>query len=132
MKPPATRMKDINPSLIRKLFDLAQGIEGIISLGIGEPDFDTPEHIKNAAIQALDNNFTHYTPVPGTAKPKWHRGSYYRHPHTTQEIRANASCKYSRGRRRKTYLPSVYDDIIKHRYRSWKKYREKQYKIVEM
>ncbi|WP_287588450.1 pyridoxal phosphate-dependent aminotransferase [Candidatus Borrarchaeum sp.] len=66
MKPPATRMKDINPSLIRRLFDLAQGIEGIISLGIGEPDFDTPEHIKNAAKQALDDNFTHYTPVPGT------------------------------------------------------------------
>jgi len=59
-------MKDINPSLIRRLFDLAQGVEGIISLGIGEPDFDTPEHIKNAAKQALDDNFTHYTPVPGT------------------------------------------------------------------
>jgi aspartate/methionine/tyrosine aminotransferase len=59
-------MKDINPSLIRRLFDLAQGIEGIISLGIGEPDFDTPEHIKNSAKQALDDNFTHYTPVAGT------------------------------------------------------------------
>ena len=66
MRQPASRMKDISPSLIRRLFDLAQGIEGIISLGIGEPDFDTPEHIKNAAKQALDDDFTHYTPVPGT------------------------------------------------------------------
>jgi aspartate aminotransferase len=40
-------------------------VEGIISLGIGEPDFDTPDHIKEAAKQALDDNFTHYTVVPG-------------------------------------------------------------------
>ncbi|MFX1466990.1 MAG: pyridoxal phosphate-dependent aminotransferase [Promethearchaeota archaeon] len=66
MRQPASRMKDINPSLIRRLFDLAQGVEGIISLGIGEPDFDTPDHIKEAAKQALDDNFTHYTAVPGT------------------------------------------------------------------
>ena len=65
MRQPASRMKDISPSLIRRLFDLAQGVEGIISLGIGEPDFNTPEHIKEAAKQALDENFTHYSPVPG-------------------------------------------------------------------
>ncbi|MFX1521702.1 MAG: pyridoxal phosphate-dependent aminotransferase [Promethearchaeota archaeon] len=66
MKPPASRMKDISPSLIRRLFDLAQGVEGIISLGIGEPDFNTPDHVKAAAKQALDDNFTHYTAVSGT------------------------------------------------------------------
>ena len=37
----------------------------IISLSIGEPDFDTPEPIKQAAIEAINQNFTHYTPVPG-------------------------------------------------------------------
>lgn len=37
----------------------------IISLSLGEPDFDTPEFIKDAAKKALDDNFTHYPPVPG-------------------------------------------------------------------
>ena len=37
----------------------------IISLSLGEPDFDTPEHIKNAAKKALDEGFTKYSPVPG-------------------------------------------------------------------
>ena len=42
----------------------AQG-RSIVFLGIGEPDFDTPEHIVNAAKDALDAGFTHYTPSPG-------------------------------------------------------------------
>jgi aspartate aminotransferase len=43
----------------------AQGHD-VISLAIGEPDFDTPDHIKAAAIKALNEGFTKYTPVPGT------------------------------------------------------------------
>lgn len=42
----------------------AQGID-VINLSIGEPDFDTPQFIKDAALQAIENNLTHYTPVPG-------------------------------------------------------------------
>lgn len=42
----------------------AQGID-VIDLSLGEPDFDTPDHIKQAAIEAIHQNFTHYTPVPG-------------------------------------------------------------------
>jgi aspartate aminotransferase len=42
----------------------AQG-EDILSLTLGEPDFDTPEHIRNAAIQAINQGFTHYPPVAG-------------------------------------------------------------------
>lgn len=42
----------------------AKGIN-VINLSFGEPDFNTPEHIKNAAKKALDENFTFYTPVPG-------------------------------------------------------------------
>src|SRR5665213_2365428 len=42
----------------------AQGID-IIDLSLGEPDFDTPEHIKQAAKKAIDENWSHYTPVPG-------------------------------------------------------------------
>jgi aspartate aminotransferase len=42
----------------------AQG-QDIIDLSIGEPDFDTPQHIKDAAKKAIDDGYTHYTPVPG-------------------------------------------------------------------
>ena len=42
----------------------AQGID-IIDLSLGEPDFDTPAHIKEAAIKAIHDNWSHYTPVPG-------------------------------------------------------------------
>ena len=43
----------------------AEGID-VISMSAGEPDFDTPQHIKDAAIKALDEGFTKYTPVSGT------------------------------------------------------------------
>lgn len=42
----------------------AQGID-VISLTLGEPDFDVPQNIKAAAFDAIDNNFSHYSPVPG-------------------------------------------------------------------
>jgi len=42
----------------------AKGID-VIDLSLGEPDFNTPDHIKNAAIKAIDDNWSHYTPVPG-------------------------------------------------------------------
>lgn len=42
----------------------AQGFD-VINLSIGEPDFDTPEHVKEAAKEAIDQNFSHYPPVPG-------------------------------------------------------------------
>lgn len=42
----------------------AQGVD-VINLSVGEPDFDTPAHIKDAAKRAIDDNFTRYTPVPG-------------------------------------------------------------------
>jgi len=42
----------------------ASGVD-VIDLSLGEPDFDTPAHIKKAAIQAIEENWSHYTPVPG-------------------------------------------------------------------
>ena len=42
----------------------AKGID-VINLSLGEPDFNTPEHIKEAAIRAIHDNFSHYSPVPG-------------------------------------------------------------------
>ena len=44
----------------------AQGID-VINLSVGEPDFLTPDHIKQAAHKAIDDNFSFYSPVPGYA-----------------------------------------------------------------
>ncbi|MDE6282018.1 MAG: aminotransferase class I/II-fold pyridoxal phosphate-dependent enzyme, partial [Oscillospiraceae bacterium] len=59
------RVQDIQPSGIRKYFDLLQGMEGGISLGIGEPDLPTPWHIRDAGIFSLEKGFTKYTPNAG-------------------------------------------------------------------
>jgi len=45
--------------------DLAAQGHDVISLSLGEPDFDTPQHIKDAAVKALADGYTKYTPVPG-------------------------------------------------------------------
>ncbi len=42
----------------------ASGVD-VVNLSVGEPDFNTPEHIKNAARKAIDDNYSHYSPVPG-------------------------------------------------------------------
>ena len=55
----------VKPSGIRKLFDLAQNRKDVISFGIGEPDFITPAHVREAAKQAIDDGYTHYTPNAG-------------------------------------------------------------------
>lgn len=55
------KLANISPSGIRKFFDLLFSTEGVISLSIGEPDFTTPRHIRDAAHQALDMGYTMYT-----------------------------------------------------------------------
>ena len=52
---------DIKPSGIRKFFDIAEQMEDVISLGVGEPDFPTPWHIRNAGIKAIEDKKTRYT-----------------------------------------------------------------------
>lgn len=54
-------VKQIQPSGIRKFFDLASQMEGVISLGVGEPDFVTPWSIREAAIYAIESGKTYYT-----------------------------------------------------------------------
>jgi aspartate aminotransferase len=44
----------------------AQGID-VINMSVGEPDFNTPDHIKDAAKKAIDENYSKYSPVPGYA-----------------------------------------------------------------
>ncbi len=58
-------LSKIKPSGIRKLFDLAQNRADLVSFGIGEPDFITPDHVREAAKQAIDDGYTHYTPNAG-------------------------------------------------------------------
>lgn len=55
----------IKPSGIRRFFDLANEMEGVISLGVGEPDFHTPWHIREAAIYSIERGKTHYTANQG-------------------------------------------------------------------
>lgn len=80
MRSIANRIKSVPPSGIRRLFDLAQGVEGIISLGIGDPvpSFDTPEFIKNAAKKALDEGYSAYSPNLGFAELREQIASKYK------------------------------------------------------
>ncbi|RPG82660.1 MAG: pyridoxal phosphate-dependent aminotransferase [Crocinitomicaceae bacterium TMED209] len=52
-------------AMARKATELKQSGVDVISLSLGEPDFDTPEVLKQAGMEAIENNITHYTPVPG-------------------------------------------------------------------
>lgn len=65
------RVLSIKPSptlaVTNRAAELKAAGKDIIGLGAGEPDFDTPEHIKAAAIKAIENGFTKYTAVDGTA-----------------------------------------------------------------
>ncbi len=46
----------------------AKGVD-VIDLSLGEPDFDTPQHIKDAAKKAIDDNYSHYTPCSRLSRP---------------------------------------------------------------
>jgi aminotransferase len=59
--PISQRAKQVSPSGIRKFFDLLASMDGVISLGVGEPDFTTPWHIREAAIYSIEKGFTMYT-----------------------------------------------------------------------
>jgi aminotransferase len=59
------RLDQVSPSGIRRFFDLLASMEGVISLGVGEPDFATPWHIREAAIHSLEKGYTMYTSNSG-------------------------------------------------------------------
>src|SRR3990172_2531241 len=59
------RVIELKPSGIRKFFDIVATMEDVISLGIGEPDFETPEPILSAGVRALQAGLTHYTSNAG-------------------------------------------------------------------
>ena len=59
------KVQSLRPSGIRKFFDLLENMPDAISLGIGEPDYQTPWHIRDAGIYSLEKGFTKYTPNAG-------------------------------------------------------------------
>lgn len=65
----SARLMALSPSATLAMSQKSQELKArgldIINLSVGEPDFNTPDHIKEAAKQAIDNNFSFYTPVPG-------------------------------------------------------------------
>lgn len=63
--PLADKIVDIKPSGIRKFFDIVSEMEDAISLGVGEPDFDTPWHIRDEGIYSLEKGRTFYTSNAG-------------------------------------------------------------------
>lgn len=64
-KPLSQKVLDIKPSGIRKFFDIVSEMKDAISLGVGEPDFDTPWHIRDEGIYALEKGRTFYTSNAG-------------------------------------------------------------------
>lgn len=64
-EPLAKKVVDIKPSGIRKFFDIASERKDVISLGVGEPDFDTPWHIRDEGIYSLEKGKTFYTSNAG-------------------------------------------------------------------
>ena len=76
----------------------AKGID-VISLSLGEPDFDTPEFIKEAAKKAIDDNFSHYTPVPGLPELRKAIAAKFKRDNnlefTTNQIVASTGAKQS-------------------------------------
>lgn len=62
------RAQELKPSGIRKFFDMLTGMEDVISLTVGQPDFVTPWHIRDAAIESLQQGRTYYTSNSGLAE----------------------------------------------------------------
>lgn len=64
-KPLSKAVEALKPSGIRKFFDIVSEMKDAISLGVGEPDFDTPWHIRDEGIFALEKGKTFYTSNAG-------------------------------------------------------------------
>jgi aminotransferase len=74
--PVSQRADSIPPSGIRKFFDLLASMEGVISLGVGEPDYSTPWRIREAAIYSLEQGRTMYTSNLGTPELRQELSNY--------------------------------------------------------
>ena len=72
----AKHVANLPKSGIRDFFEIVSKMKDVISLGIGEPDFDTPWHIREAGIYALDKGKTHYTSNLGLIELRRAIGKY--------------------------------------------------------
>lgn len=72
----SAKVDQLKPSGIRRFFDLAAGMEGVISLGVGEPDFVTPWSVREAAILSLEQGYTSYTANAGLLELRQEIASY--------------------------------------------------------
>ena len=73
------RVKQLSPSGIRKFFDLLASMDGVISLGVGEPDYATPWHISEAAVQSLEKGYTMYTSNSGMPELREETAKYLKY-----------------------------------------------------
>lgn len=71
--------KQIQPSGIRKFFDLASSMKGVVSLGVGEPDFITPWSVREATIASIEEGYTSYTANAGLLELRTEIASYLQH-----------------------------------------------------
>lgn len=71
-------IREVKPSGIRKFFDIANEMDNVISLSIGEPDFKTPWHIREAGIDSLEKGRTWYTPNRGFGELREEIVKYYK------------------------------------------------------
>ncbi|MEZ3426686.1 MAG: aminotransferase class I/II-fold pyridoxal phosphate-dependent enzyme [Lachnospiraceae bacterium] len=85
--PLAKQVVDIKPSGIRKFFDIVSEMRDAISLGVGEPDFDTPWHIRDEGIYSLEKGHTKYTSNAGLRTLREEIGNYL---YRTQGVRYHA------------------------------------------
>lgn len=72
----APQVREIQPSGIRKFFDLVSGNKDVITLGVGEPDFVTPWHVREACVYSLERGFTGYTSNAGMPELREAIGQY--------------------------------------------------------
>jgi len=75
----AKKVQEMQPSGIRRFFDLVLGMKEVISLGVGEPDFVTPWQIREAGIYSLEEGFTSYTSNKGLYKLRLSISHYLKH-----------------------------------------------------
>lgn len=80
----SSTVRDLKPSGIRKFFDLAASMEGVISLGVGEPDFVTSWSIREACILSLEQGYTSYTANAGLIELRNEISSYLKEKTTVE------------------------------------------------
>ena len=91
MRNPLSKLvMELEPSGIRRFFDMASTMKNVVSLGVGEPDFDTPWHIREEGIYSLEKGRTFYTSNAGLAELKQEISAYLKRrfhlPYTENEV----------------------------------------------